>query len=201
MVEVHLDDVQPYYTIRLKDDDREKQTDDSWLRTMSLLFEREEFDSTNAEKIITCNARTTTTPAIEMIRITTQSGTAKFVPLYKAGTNVLYKNTAQGALQPARIVKVHLDDIEPYYTIKIAGDNNGGREKQTDNARLRLAAATLLEEEEEEEDEDELSVLTEKGANDEDQLLSSGEKKAKDELEEGGALLSLLSLCCIDCFG
>jgi len=167
---------------------------------MSLLFEREEFDSTNAEKIITCNARTTTTPAIEMIRITTQSGTAKFVPLYKAGTNVLYKNTAQGALQPARIVKVHLDDIEPYYTIKIAGDNNGGREKQTDNARLRLAAAALLEEEEEE-DEDELSVLTEKGANDEDQLLSSGEKKAKDELEEGGALLSSLSLCCIDCFG
>ena len=80
----------------------------------------------------------------------TAATTTKFVPLYMAGKDILYKNALEGVLQPTCIVKVHLDDIEPYYTITIARDN-GRREKQTDNTQLRLAAATLLEEDEERE--------------------------------------------------
>jgi len=207
-VKVHLDDVEPYYTIWLKDDGREKQTNDSRLLRTTMMS-----DSNDAE-IITAEGPThtplsTIDPGIEIMicinNAENSSGTAatttEFIPLYKAGTDILYKNAIEGVLQPPRIAKVHLDNIKPYYTIKMAGDN-GGREKQTDNTRLWLAATTLLEEDDEreqqrqcsndDEEEEELSVVTEKGANDEDRLLLAGEKKVEEELEEGGGVIVIV---------
>ena len=49
--------------------------------------------------------------------------------------NVFYKNTAYGTIQSARISEVHPDDAEPYYSIRLMDDS---REKQTDNAHVRL---------------------------------------------------------------
>eukprot|EP00585_Thalassiosira_rotula_P017064 CAMPEP_0196190874 /NCGR_PEP_ID=MMETSP0911-20130528/47159_1 /TAXON_ID=49265 /ORGANISM="Thalassiosira rotula, Strain GSO102" /LENGTH=100 /DNA_ID=CAMNT_0041462815 /DNA_START=63 /DNA_END=362 /DNA_ORIENTATION=- len=58
-------------------------------------------------------------------------------PPYKSGMEILYKNTAHGTIEPARISEVHLDDIEPYYSIRLINDG-GSREKQTDNAHIML---------------------------------------------------------------
>mmetsp|Transcript_50368 Transcript_50368/g.107272 ORF Transcript_50368/g.107272 Transcript_50368/m.107272 type:complete len:193 (+) Transcript_50368:115-693(+) len=125
--EVHLDDVEPYYSIRLLDEGREKQTDDS------RLFALED----GAERRLAERGGTSTEGGGRPVQTEQNRGVQKFVPpLYKAGMNVFYKNIAYGTIDPARIVEVHLDDVEPYYSIRLAGD---GREKQTDDSRIILA--------------------------------------------------------------
>ena len=61
--------------------------------------------------------------------------------IHKAGTEVLYKNKTEGVLQPALVVEVHLDDVQPYYTIRLKDD---GREKQTDDSRLLRTTMTVM---------------------------------------------------------
>jgi len=60
---------------------------------------------------------------------------AQSCPQYRKGTNVWYRDST-GALQRARILASHQDDsLEPYYSIRLPD----GREKQTDNAHIRLS--------------------------------------------------------------
>jgi len=61
--------------------------------------------------------------------------------IYKQNTKLYYKQGGSNfLLVPVQIMKVHLDDIEPYYTIRLLNDDSGNncREKQTDNDHLTL---------------------------------------------------------------
>lgn len=70
-----------------------------------------------------------------MVEAKTEEGGTKTVPLYDKGIDVYYKNFA--GIQPAHILSNHLDDLlDPYYSIRL----EDGREKQTDNAHIRLTA-------------------------------------------------------------
>ena len=70
-----------------------------------------------------------------MVEAKKEEGGTKTVPLYDKGIDVYYKNFA--GIQPAHILSNHLDDLlDPYYSIRL----EDGREKQTDNAHIRLTA-------------------------------------------------------------
>ena len=72
--------------------------------------------------------------------------------IYKQNTKLYYKQGGSStSLIPVQIIKVHLDDIEPYYTIRLLDNGSssesgrrgregreGCREKQTDNDHLTL---------------------------------------------------------------
>jgi len=74
---------------------------------------------------------------VEMVecKTTSNGSTTKQVPMYPKGMTIYYKNNFTNTKTPAVVLDVHLDDLmEPYYTIRL----EDGREKQTDNAHLRL---------------------------------------------------------------
>ena len=69
--------------------------------------------------------------------------------IYKQNTKLYYKQGGSStSLVPVQIIKVHLDDIEPYYTIRLLGNESGNncREKQTDNDHLTLDKPILNDE-------------------------------------------------------
>lgn len=77
----------------------------------------------------------TTTSRVTMVACKTKKGRAKKVPVYSKGTKVYYNYTAANIEIPAVIVDVHQCDLlVPYYSIR----TEDGREKQTDNAHIRL---------------------------------------------------------------
>mmetsp|Transcript_6355 Transcript_6355/g.11325 ORF Transcript_6355/g.11325 Transcript_6355/m.11325 type:complete len:150 (-) Transcript_6355:51-500(-) len=120
-----------------------------------------------------CQKNSPLSPDFNIIEVKTEHGNVKMVPLYKSGIDIYYKNTAHGTVEPACISEVHLDDIEPYYSIRLKGD---GREKQTDNDHIMLTMN-----EEKGEDEEGCSIATE---------------KAEDKINEEDGM----KFCCVDCF-
>lgn len=139
--EVHLDDIEPYYSIRLiNDNGREKQTDSSHIISN---IEKGNADDKDPEEgccssISTeddCSASTNKTEKNNESAGVDKQQIIRTAPLYKSGMNVYYKNTTHGTIEPARISGVHLDDIQPYYSIRLVYD---GREKQTDHAHIML---------------------------------------------------------------
>ena len=73
---------------------------------------------------------------MKMVQAKTDSGGTKSVPLYPAGSRVLYRNSSasESSPQPARVLRAHYYDMmEPYYDIRLERD---GREKQTDDAHI-----------------------------------------------------------------
>ena len=78
---------------------------------------------------------------VDTVQIKDAQNNLKSIPIYKQNTKLYYKQGgSQTSLVPVQIIKVHLDDIEPYYTIRLLNDDSGNncREKQTDNDHLTL---------------------------------------------------------------
>jgi len=87
------------------------------------------------------NAVNNNSNAVGTIQIKDPNNTLKSIPIYKENTKLYYKQGGSNvSLIPVQIIKVHLDDIEPYYTIRLLNDDSGNncREKQTDNDHLTL---------------------------------------------------------------
>jgi len=93
--------------------------------------------------------------AVGTIQIKDAQNNLTSIPIYKQNTKLYYKQGGSNvSLVPVQIMKVHLDDIEPYYTIRLLNDDSGNgsssgrgggegrregcREKQTDNDHLTL---------------------------------------------------------------
>ena len=78
---------------------------------------------------------------VDTVQIKDAQNNLKSIPIYKQNTKLYYKQGGSNvSLVPVQIIKVHLDDIEPYYTIRLLDDDssNNCREKQTDNDHLTL---------------------------------------------------------------
>ena len=74
-------------------------------------------------------------PSFRTVTVKTDEGD-RIVPLYPEGAVVYYRDSS-GVIQRAQVVASHQDDsLEPYYSIRLVD----GREKQTDNAHIRLSA-------------------------------------------------------------
>ena len=128
----------------------------------------------------------------------------KQAPSYKAGMDVFYKNSNLGTVQQARILDVHLDDeLVPYYSIRLLDD---GREKQTDDAHLRLSlhddAPKGMEGAENDgvdgcsvatEEIEQCSVVTEDAPQEE-----SSEKQKLVEKKEEVQISQGMTICCFD---
>jgi hypothetical protein len=72
-------------------------------------------------------------PTVRMVHAKTQDGNWRTVPLYKAGTDVNYRN--DNGIQECKIPTVHHNNLmESYYTIRL----QNGKEKQTDNTHIML---------------------------------------------------------------
>lgn len=145
IAEVHLDDVEPYYSILLVNDGREKQTDDSRIvaargadercageeggvgteRAEAEAGEVAEAGADGPTENLVCDLKAEKNDSVKAIDRTP----------YKSGMEVFYRNISHGTVEPARIAEVHLDDAEPYYSILLAC----GREKQTDDSRIMLS--------------------------------------------------------------